>query len=493
LFRKNRIKSYDLNGNIKGIERKGSLSNWNTDIIDNLTYYYNGNQLIAVDDAVLTNNGYDFYDNANFFNGTIPEYEYDANGNVIKDANKGIIGITYNHMNLPKEVYFSKDSKLDYYYDATGNKLRQDVIEAKILTKRTDFISNFVIVNNAPAWINFDEGRVIMDGTAVHFTETHLKDHLGNTRVVFGYKNNALAVKQVNSYYPFGMNIKGLTTRVTIEEAKHPANEYLYNGKMFQDELGLDWLDYGARMYDAVLGRWHSLDPLAEVARRWSPYTYCYNNPIRFIDPDGMVVDDYFNENGVYLGSDKAETDNVKVISQDNWDANKIVDENGLESIDHATGKANSTNFSESNLSEDATLSVYDHYNPTDLEVVAHDHENGSGGLTLSTIRKNGVVTQYIMVKIEGNKNGKIADHANEIVNCFAHEERHYDDLKELGLDGYIATPKDTREQRAVTTQMKHESFSKTRPSFQREVRIYGANHGMLFPMKPLPARVEVN
>ena len=311
MFRKNRIKSYDLNGNIKGIERKGSLSNWNTDIIDNLTYYYNGNQLIAVDDAVLTNNGYDFYDNANFFNGTIPEYEYDANGNVIKDANKGIIGITYNHMNLPKEVYFSKDSKLDYYYDATGNKLRQDVIEAKILTKRTDFISNFVIVNNAPAWINFDEGRVIMDGTTVHFTETHLKDHLGNTRVVFGYKNNALAVKQVNSYYPFGMNIKGLTTRVTVEEAKHPANEYLYNGKMFQDELGLDWLDYGARMYDAQLGRWHSVDPLAEVARRWSPYTYCYNNPIRFIDPDGMLVDEY------ELNTETGEMNNVKESEND--------------------------------------------------------------------------------------------------------------------------------------------------------------------------------
>ena len=62
--------------------------------------------------------------------------------------------------------------------------------------------SNFVIVNNAPAWINFDEGRVIMDGTAVHFTETHLKDlpidiGMGNIRVVFGYKNNALLVKQV--------------------------------------------------------------------------------------------------------------------------------------------------------------------------------------------------------------------------------------------------------------------------------------------------------
>jgi hypothetical protein len=78
-----------------------------------------------------------------------------------------------------------------------------------------------------------------MDGTTVHFTETHLRDHLGNTRVVFGYKNNSLLVKQVSSYYPFGMNIKGLTTQVTMEEAKHPANEYLYNGKMFQDELGL--------------------------------------------------------------------------------------------------------------------------------------------------------------------------------------------------------------------------------------------------------------
>ena len=169
------------------------------------------------------------------------------------------------------------------------------LLSPNTLTKRTDFISNFVIVNNAPAWINFDEGRVIMDGTTVHFTETHLKDHtstslstgLGNTRVVFGYKNNALAVKQVNSYYPFGMNIKGLTTRVTIEEAKHPANEYLYNGKMFQDELGLDWLDYGARMYDAVLGRWHSVDPLAEKFPWATPYSYCFNNPINSIDPDG--------------------------------------------------------------------------------------------------------------------------------------------------------------------------------------------------------------
>lgn len=185
-------------------------------------------------------------------------------------------------------IRFSKDNKLDYHYDATGLKLRQNVIESKIITNWTDFISNFVLVNNAPAWINFDEGRVILDDTDVYFTETHLKDHLDNTRVVIGRQNNALVVKQVNSYYAFGLNIKGLSTYNLKVDAKHPANEYLYNGKMFQDELGLDWLDYGARMYDPVIGRWNVIDPMAEDHPDYTPFSYCFNNPINLIDPFGM-------------------------------------------------------------------------------------------------------------------------------------------------------------------------------------------------------------
>ncbi|TWI98619.1 RHS repeat-associated protein, partial [Mucilaginibacter frigoritolerans] len=168
-----------------------------------------------------------------------------------------------------------------YYYDAAGQKLRNIGSDGY-----WDYDSGIVYfgataTNEAIQFIQTEEGRAVPAGSNWNY-EYNLKDHLGNVRLSFDKDPNADTARRIqeDEYYAFGLRnpVYSLSNN----------NRYLYNGKEVQTDLANQY-DYGARFYDPVIGRWNSVDPLAELSRRWSPYNYVKDNPIRYIDPDGML------------------------------------------------------------------------------------------------------------------------------------------------------------------------------------------------------------
>ena len=263
------VTGYNKNGNIKGLQRYGQLSSAAYGMIDNLTLTLNGNQLNRVDDAVAAstyNGGFEFKNGAN----AADEYSYDANGNLTKDLNKGISGITYNFLNLPNAVTFSDGSTITYTYGADGTKLRT-VHKIGSTTTTTDYCGNVIYENGVQKLLLTEEGYITLSDSKYHY---YLKDHQGNNRVVISQSGT---VEETSHYYPFG----------GVFASAGNVQPYKYNGKELDTKKGLNWYDYGARHYDAVLGRFITVDALYDKHFKVSPYVYCGNEPVGRIDPDG--------------------------------------------------------------------------------------------------------------------------------------------------------------------------------------------------------------
>jgi len=313
---------YDLNGNITKLKRQGHIvanpvatnsSHFNT--MDDLVYTYNtsSNQLKKVLDN--GNDTYGFADGSD----TTTEYTYDDNGNMLTDTNKGISSnISYNHLNLPTLVTLS-GGNISYIYDATGVKLKKTVSTGAT----TKYAGNFIYEDSGSGdelkFFNHPEGFVDASGSGYEYVYQY-KDHLGNIRL--SYKNTGstgsptLQIQEENNYYPFGLKHKGYNNNIVSE---HP---YKFNGKELNEELGLDWYDFGARNYDAALGRWMNIDPLAEEFYDVSPYIAMMNNPLSYIDPDGRFSTNVTeNDDGTYTvaeGGDANDGDNnIYVVDSD--------------------------------------------------------------------------------------------------------------------------------------------------------------------------------
>ena len=268
-----RVTGYDKNGNIKALQRYN-----NGTLVDNLTYIYNGNQLTKVEDA--TGNATGFTNGANQTN----EYTYDANGNLTKDLNKNISNIQYNSLNLPSVVTFSNGNTITYLYAADGRKLRTvHVINGFSFT--TDYSGNVIYENGSQKLLLTEEGYInLANGNAYYY---YLKDHQGNNRVVI---NDSGTVVETNHYYPFGGTFATSSSSVQL---------YKYNGKELDTKNGLNWYDYGARHYDAALGRFTTQDRFAEKYSALSPYQYGANSPVCNVDVNGDSIIVNPNPNGI--------------------------------------------------------------------------------------------------------------------------------------------------------------------------------------------------
>ena len=251
--------SYDSNGNLLSLTRTGEDGS----AVNDLSYHYDGNRLTSLSDGDVQSQN----------------YAYDLDGNMTFDGRTGM-SLTWNDLGLVKKVSLNDTDLVNYSYLADGTKvsaLDGDgdglLYFGSLIYKKT---GDSIELESA----GFAGGRFVARETSPGVSSMvpmiHVTDHLGSVRAVVDGISGA--VVETNDYYPFGSRwntTAGLTDQT---------NRFRYNSKEEQFNFGTSYIDYGARQYDPVLGRWFAQDPLSEKYYDISPYAFCGNNPVAYID-----------------------------------------------------------------------------------------------------------------------------------------------------------------------------------------------------------------
>ncbi|MGB4847973.1 MAG: RHS repeat-associated core domain-containing protein, partial [Saprospiraceae bacterium] len=284
-----------VRGNILTMGRHGLISpTWTRAKIDSLTYTYTSgtNKLSKIND--LAANAYGFNMNGASTSAT---YTFDNNGNIKIDPYKKISNTTFNYLNLPDiiSVTGSPNKEIRFTYDASGVKLRKQItlVGGSPSGLKQDYIDGIEYANDVIESIHFADGRAVwIPGTSTWRYEFNVSDHLGNIRAVVSdmdndgslYNDFTTEITQVTSYYPFGLKMEGAYQN----NGSALDTKYQYNGKEFNDDLGLNLYDYGKRWYDAALGRFTGVDPIGNKFPQLSTFNYASNNPVLNIDLHGL-------------------------------------------------------------------------------------------------------------------------------------------------------------------------------------------------------------
>ena len=245
--------SYNPNGSITSLLRGGMKNDGTFGNIDNLTVSYDGNRLVKVTDAAeaLNYNGaLDFNDGAD----ADCEYQYDSNGALISDNNRGITSITYDCGHHPSKISMGTKKYVYNDYTPDGRKLSSQHVSyvpkgnSNSRISVTDlYIDGLIMRKGKPLMWQFDGGYVSLNdnGTPTSWNY-YITDHLGSTRKVVDSNNN---VKETINYYPFGSEMRMQDPAQMAGDTWQP---YRFTSKELDNQNGLNWYDFGARWFDVA-------------------------------------------------------------------------------------------------------------------------------------------------------------------------------------------------------------------------------------------------